>query len=115
MHASRFDDSTILPGTRHASRWLIAVSLIVTVGFSGICGAILLKMRAGDWDKAKQASENLVATIEADVARNIELYDVSLQATVDALKLPGIYQISRELRHLILFGRSSAAKDIGSI
>src|SRR5258708_1048634 len=84
------------PGAPNAARWLILISLIVTIGFCGICAGVLLKMRNDDWEKGKQASENLVATIEADIARNIELYDLSLEAVIDGLKLPDIYNVSRE-------------------
>src|SRR4051794_5301741 len=104
--------------TRHApnpARWLVLVSLIVTLGFCAICAGVLSKMRHDDGQKAVQAAENLVSTIEADIARNIELYDLSLEAVIEGLKLPDIYRVSRELRHIILFDRSTSAKHMGNI
>ncbi len=98
-----------------AARWLVLVSLIVTLGFCSICAGVLSKMRHDDYEKALQSSENLVATIEADIARNIELYDLSLEAVIEGLKLPEIYQLSRTLRHVILFDRSATAKHMGGI
>ena len=103
-------------GVAHISaKWLITVSLIVTLGFCAICSSILWEMRRADWEKASQASINVVATIGADIARNIELYDLSLQAVVDGLKLPQINQVNKDVRQLILFNRATAAKHQGAI
>jgi diguanylate cyclase (GGDEF)-like protein len=68
-----------------------------------------------DRDKALDAAANLVATIANDISRNIELYDLSLQAVVDGLKLPDINKIDPELRRLVLFDRAATAKDLGAI
>ena len=94
---------------------IILLGLVVTLGFSGVFGAILWDMARRDRDKALDSSTNLVATIANDISRNIDLYDLSLQAVVDGLKLPEIDQVSPELRHLILFDRAATAKDLGSI
>lgn len=45
----------------------------------------------------------------------VELYDLSLQAVVDGIKLPEISEISPELRQVVLFDRAATAKDMGSI
>jgi diguanylate cyclase (GGDEF)-like protein len=94
---------------------LIILGLVVTLGFSAIFGAILWDMGRRDRDKALDAATNLVATIANDISRNIELYDLSLQAVVDGLKLPEINKIDPELRRLVLFDRAATAKDLGAI
>jgi diguanylate cyclase (GGDEF)-like protein len=68
-----------------------------------------------DRDKALDAAANLVATIANDISRNIQLYEMSLQAVIDGLKLPDINKVDPELRRLILFDRAATAKDLGAI
>jgi diguanylate cyclase (GGDEF)-like protein len=51
----------------------------------------------------------------SDISRNIDLYDLSLQAVVDGLKLPQIDSIDEQLRQMVLFDRAATAKDLGSI
>ena len=94
---------------------IILIGLMVTLGFSGVFGAILWDMARRDRAKALDAASNLVATIASDISRNIDLYDLSLQAVVDGLRLPEIDRVSPQLRHLILFDRAATAKDLGSI
>jgi hypothetical protein len=94
---------------------IILIGLIVTLGFSGIFGAILWDMARRDRAKALDGATNLVATISSDISRNIELYDLSLQAVVEGLNLPDIDKLSPLFRHLLLFDRAATAKDLGSI
>jgi diguanylate cyclase (GGDEF)-like protein len=94
---------------------LIALGLGVTLGFSAIFGVILWEMSRRDRDKAVDAAANLVATISNDISRNIQLYDSSLQAVVDGLKLPDLDKVDPELRRLLLFDRAATAKDLGAI
>jgi diguanylate cyclase (GGDEF)-like protein len=98
-----------------SSKWLLVLGLAITSSFSAISGRVLLEMRERDYEHARQAAANLIASVAADIDRNIELYDLSLQAVVDGLKLPEISKISPELRHAVLFDRASTAKDMGSI
>ena len=73
------------------------------------------EMRQVHWDKASQASNNIVATIEADIARTLESYELSLQAVIDGLKLPETNQVSKQTRQVILFDRAATAKHLGAI
>jgi diguanylate cyclase (GGDEF)-like protein len=104
-----------LQSARTYSIGIILIGLIVTLGFSGIFAGILWDMARRDRAKALDSATNLVATIANDISRNIELYDLSLQAVVDGLKLPEIYRVSPQLRHMVLFDRAATAKDLGSI
>ncbi|UQR67625.1 sensor domain-containing diguanylate cyclase [Bradyrhizobium sp. C-145] len=94
---------------------LLALGVGLTLGFSGICAAILWEMAEKDFQHAKEAATNLVASIASEIDRNIELYDLSLQAVADGVKLPEINRVSPELRQVVLFDRAATAKDLGSI
>lgn len=94
---------------------LIAVGLAVTLCFMAICGFVISGMADRDYRQARISSENLVATLAANIARNFEVLDLSLQAVVDAMKLPEFERIDPVIRNMILFDRSSTAQDVGSI
>src|SRR5262249_25514873 len=64
---------------------------------------------------ARQSLENLAATIDADIGRNIELYDLSLRAVASNMVLPEINDVSKAIRHLILFDHAATAKYFGAI
>lgn len=94
---------------------LLALGLAVTLGISALCGGVLRTMGARDFEHSRTAAANLIASIANDIERNIELYDLSLQAVVEGLKLPEFNKISPELRQVVLFDRAATAKDMGSI
>jgi diguanylate cyclase (GGDEF)-like protein len=94
---------------------LVATIFVVALCFCAICGKVLLDARKAAWDRAAQAATSLAVTIESDIVRTIESYDLSLQAVVENLAYPEITQISPELRQLVLFDRSSTAKHLDAI
>jgi diguanylate cyclase (GGDEF)-like protein len=98
-----------------SSRWLLSFGFAVTAGFAALCGAVLIEMHGRDYEHAKQASSNLVASVASDIDRNIELYDLSLQEVVDGLKLPGLDRLSSDMRSAVLFDRATTGKDLGPI
>ena len=73
---------------RLSVKLLIASSVATVIGFSAICASILLDMRRGEEQLARQTLENLAAGIEADISRNIELYDLSLRAVANNMVMP---------------------------
>ncbi|KJC59189.1 hypothetical protein UP10_19175 [Bradyrhizobium sp. LTSPM299] len=94
---------------------LFALGIGLILCFCAVCAAIIWEMAQKDYQHAKEASTNLVASIASEIDRNIELYDLSLQAVADGVKLPEINSISPELRQVVLFDRAATAKDLGSI
>ena len=100
---------------RISEAWLIVTIVTIVLALLGLGAAMLAEMRQSAWHQALQSSTNVVATIEADIARNIELYDLSLRAVVDNLKDPEIEQVSPKLRQLILFDRAATAKYLGAM
>ena len=75
----------------------------------------MLDMRRGEEELARQTLENLASGIDADISRNIELYDLSLRAVASNLVMPEIKDVSKEIRHLILFDHAATAKHFGVI
>src|SRR3984957_12091378 len=100
---------------RLSAKLLIASSVATVIGFSAICASVMLDMRHGEEELARQTLENLASGIDADISRNVELYDLSLRAVASSMVMPEISQVSSSIRHLILFDHAASAKHFGAI
>ncbi len=97
---------------RSAKVW-IALSVIAPLGMLTASAFMLFDLRQDAWERSEQTSKNLLQVLERDIARNIEMYDLSIQAAADNLKTPGVAEIDPQLRQLILFDRAATARDMG--
>jgi diguanylate cyclase (GGDEF)-like protein len=100
---------------RLSAKLLIVSSVVTVIGFSAICVNVMLDMRRGEEELARQTLENLASSIDADISRNIELYDLSLRAVASNMVAPEIESVSKSIRHLILFDHAATAKHFGAI
>jgi diguanylate cyclase (GGDEF)-like protein len=100
---------------RLSAKLLIASSVVTVIGFSAICASVLLDMRRGEEELARQTIENLASSIDAEISRNIELYDLSLRAVANNMVMPELKELSRPILHLILFDHAATAKHFGAI
>src|SRR6202045_2707019 len=100
---------------RLSAKLLIASSVVTVIGFSAICTSVMLDMRHGEEELARQTLENLASSIDAEISRNVELYDLSLRAVAGNMVLPEIRDVSKPIRHLILFDHAATAKFFGAI
>lgn len=100
---------------RLSAKLLIVSSVATVLGFSAICASVMLDMRRGEEEIARQTLENLASGVDADISRNIELYDLSLRAVVSNFVMPEIDHVPKELRHLILFDHAATAQHFGAI
>jgi diguanylate cyclase (GGDEF)-like protein len=98
-----------------SAKLLILSSLVTILGFSAVCGSIMLDVRRGEEQLARQSSENLAVSIEADISRTIELYDLSLRAVVNGMLMPEIATVSKQIRQLILFDHAASASHFSPI
>jgi diguanylate cyclase (GGDEF)-like protein len=94
---------------------LIASSIATVIGFSAVCASVMLDMRRGEMELARQSLENVASGIDADINRNIELYDLSLRAVASNMVAPEIKDVPKTVRHLILFDHAAAAKHFGAV
>ncbi|RFU44731.1 GGDEF domain-containing protein [Paraburkholderia sp. DHOC27] len=69
--------------------------------------------RADALDHAHQTAQNLVAIISSDVARNVEIYDLSLESMVDGAQDPFTWRLTGRLRQAVLFDRATTAAYLG--
>lgn len=100
---------------RRPVKRLVATIFVVALCFCAICAKVLLDARRAAWEHAAQVATSLAATLESDIVRNIESYDLSLRAVIENLAYPEITKISPELRQHVLFDRSAMAKHLNAI
>jgi diguanylate cyclase (GGDEF)-like protein len=100
---------------RLSVKLLILSSVVTVIGFSAICASVMIDMRRGEEELARQTLENLASGIDADISRNVELYDLSLRAVVNNMVAPEINEVSKPIRQLILFDHAATAKHFGAI
>jgi diguanylate cyclase (GGDEF)-like protein len=100
---------------RLSAKLLIVSSVATVIGFSAICASVMIDMRRGEEELARQTLENLASGIDADISRNVELFDLSLRAVANNMEAPEISQVSKPIRQLILFDHAASAKHFGAI
>jgi diguanylate cyclase (GGDEF)-like protein len=94
---------------------VIAPILLVVLCFCALCGYLLLEARRAVYERAADVAKGLVTAIEADIGRNIETLDLSLQGVVDGLSLPEFDRFNPVVRNLILFDRSATARHLSKL
>lgn len=95
---------------------MLVVSSVALASGLWIFGAVLLcTMRESELAKAVLAGDNTVSAISVDIARNLEMFDLSLRAVTDNLHHPGVESLSKDIRELVLFDRAATAKHLSSI
>jgi diguanylate cyclase (GGDEF)-like protein len=62
-----------------------------------------------------EVAENIAALIEQDIARNIGLYDLSLQAVVEKMNDPEVMALPPRLKQMAVFDRSATAPGLGAM
>jgi diguanylate cyclase (GGDEF)-like protein len=105
----------IKPTWRFSPRWLVAAAATIMIGFSLICASVLVSMRRGDEKLAHQTLGNLASGIDAEIARNLELYDMSMRNVVANMTSPELVEVSRSVRQMVLFDYAATARHFGAI
>jgi diguanylate cyclase (GGDEF)-like protein len=68
-----------------------------------------------DWNSASLIANNVAILLGREIARNIELYDLSLKTVVKGLGEPKTMALPDEVRRPVLFDSSANASGLGSI
>ncbi|MCW5692305.1 MAG: GGDEF domain-containing protein [Pseudolabrys sp.] len=64
---------------------------------------------------AEKDAGNIASLLEAGLARDFELYDLSLRAVAEGMQDPEVMQQQPRIRQITLFDRSSTAKGLGAL
>lgn len=88
----------------------ITVVLIVV-----IVAALLIREHASTLQAAKRSTTNIAQLINADVLRNVELYDLALKGLIAARQRDDLSQVTANIQHLVQFDLSTAAPFKGEV
>src|SRR2546430_1381352 len=80
---------------------LMAGAACVIAGIIGFGIWASLDSRQLIWQHAVRSGENIVGTLEHDIRRNIESYDLSLQAVVEGLAQAEISSLTPKMQNLV--------------
>jgi len=103
---------------RHSSGWAwtqshhrLTISVVLlALSFSAVCGWVLLEARRATETRATDVATSLAKSLQADIARSVDLLNLSLEGVMNNLKLPGLDHLSPEMRQLVLFDYSATAR-----
>ncbi|WEX16930.1 sensor domain-containing diguanylate cyclase [Pseudomonas sp. G11] len=80
-----------------------------------IVAALLIREHASTLQAAKRSTTNIAQLINADVLRNVELYDLALKGLITATQREDLSQVAANIRHLVQFDLSMAAPFKGEV
>lgn len=96
-------------------RLLILVGAVLVGGLWAYSTWSMLDLRQQAWDRARRDAAGLLETSGRALARDIDLYDLSLRTIAERMNMPVLEEVPAEVRHLALFDRVSRASGYGSI
>ncbi|MDR5825711.1 sensor domain-containing diguanylate cyclase [Caballeronia sp. LZ043] len=102
--------------------WVDRHAILIALSTTFVClvvlittAVVLVSGRQEALDKARDTSENVAAALARDMSRNLQVYDLSLQAVVDGVSNPEILALPPELRRQMLFDRATMAPHVMGI
>jgi diguanylate cyclase (GGDEF)-like protein len=98
------------------SRFPVLAGLIgsaIALSMAVLSFAALWQGRAQALQNEHRASANLVATLSADIARNVEASDLSLRTIVSGVQNPAVMALPPDLRKLVLFDGATGMNYVG--
>lgn len=94
---------------------IVAIASVIACALMALCVLQLLQSRDDAMERARETSRNLGLIAERDIERNIELYDLSLQAVIHGLQRRDVMDASPGLRRSVLFDHAMTAEFLGSM
>lgn len=88
---------------------MIFGSALAVLAILSIVIYLLIREHGSAHEAASRSASNIVELIDADVLRNVELYDLALQGLIAGSQRDDLLQVSPQIRHLLLFDRATAA------
>ena len=101
--------------THRPERLLIIGSCVTVLLILLVVAGLLIREHANTLQAAQRTANNITQLIDADVLRNVELYDLSIKGLIAATERTDLAGVSASIRHLVLFDRSEAAPYKGDI
>ncbi|WPN46349.1 MULTISPECIES: diguanylate cyclase [unclassified Pseudomonas] len=94
---------------------VIVGSALTVISILCIVTFLLIREHTNAQQVATRSATTIAQLIDADVLRTVELYDLTLQGLIAAAQRDDLKQVSAQIRHLVLFDRSTTARYKGDI
>ncbi|XHO07863.1 hypothetical protein ACEQUB_p01110 (plasmid) [Ralstonia syzygii] len=94
---------------------MIAGALALSAAVAMLTVLSLYEMRMDALARARDSADNVSLILQRDIARNLEVYELSMQAVIDGVRDPAVLALPPNIRQLVLFDRSTNAQDLGSL
>ena len=102
----------VLSETPYRTMW---VGIVVAAVMFVLCGVVLYQGHEDALTLTRENARNVALVAERDIARNFELYALSLQSVVDNYLRPDVQALPIGLRRELLFDRAATAQYLGSL
>ncbi len=89
------------------------VGTVVSLSLAALSIATMYDGRSATLAHESETSTNVVSVISGDIARNVEVVNLSLQAMVDGAEQPSVMALPAAIRTNVLFDRSATALHLG--
>ncbi|AXW61204.1 diguanylate cyclase [Ralstonia solanacearum] len=93
----------------------IIAGVAAAIAVACVVAFALYEMRVDALARARDTADNLALILQRDIERNLEIYELSMEAVIDGVKDPDVLRLPPKIQQLVLFDRSSNAKDMGSL
>jgi diguanylate cyclase (GGDEF)-like protein len=94
---------------------VIGLSALAGIVLLTLCASILWESREDAREQAHAAAQNLETLIQKDIGRTFDLYDLSLQGALEALKDPDFEKVGPAAQQLMLFDKAATATYLKAI
>jgi diguanylate cyclase (GGDEF)-like protein len=98
-----------------SARIAVAGAVAAVVMMLSICGVVLYVSRVDAFEHAADSARNTLLVVQRDISRNVELYDLSLQAVQAGLKRPDVMTLPAVLQRGFLFDTAASAQYLGAL
>jgi diguanylate cyclase (GGDEF)-like protein len=92
-----------------------ALGSLLALGAFALTLVSLASGRQDALDHARDTSRGVISVLSNDVQHNFELADLSLQAVAAGLRDPLVMQLDADIRHKVLFDRTTTAQYISAV
>jgi hypothetical protein len=89
--------------------------VFIAVVMVGLCAVVLYQSRQDALEHTRDTLRDIAVIAQRDIERNLELYELSLQAVVDGLQQSDVMALPPHMRREVLFDRAASAKYLGSM
>ncbi|RQS62926.1 EAL domain-containing protein [Burkholderia sp. Bp8963] len=93
----------------------IYVGIGITLATTGVTVASLYEMRLDAMSQARDAAENLVISLQKEIERNLDIYQVGMRDVATSVETPSIARLPPEVRQLIAFSSATHATELGAL